>query len=224
MKKFAVIMLSIFAAAYAAWVIAYPSAVWRYRLTIEVETPEGLKTGSSVIEVQVKDGPSFNPDGARTVFVRGEAVAVDLGARGVLFALLRSERTTDHAQYVVYETFPWPGGPGGEITKNGRLFYQALDAKADLRIGQLPMMVRFKVIADPKTVEKVDPNSLEVSFGQGVKFSKATIQMTKDPVTFRIDSYLPWLASSKGAVTGKTFADPNNAGPENYITSFDMRR
>lgn len=198
MKRLALFFALLIAAVAGLWTWAYPSATWRYRLTLEVETPEGLKTGSSVIEVQVKDGPSFNPEGARMVFVRGEAVAVNLGARGVLFALLSSERSTDHAQYIVYETFPWPGGPGGQITKVGRAFYQSLQAKAELPTDRLPMLVRFKNINDPKTVERVDPGNLATSFGEGVKLIKTIIEMTKDPVTTGIEKYLSWLVALKG--------------------------
>lgn len=63
---------------------------YRYRLTVEVETPEGLRIGSSVIEVRTHKGAAFpGPEAATAqVQVRGEAVAVDLGYRGVVFALL----------------------------------------------------------------------------------------------------------------------------------------
>lgn len=53
---------------------------YRYRLTVEVETPEGLKTGSSVIEVQQSVGRT-TMDGFGELLIlriRGEAVAVDL--------------------------------------------------------------------------------------------------------------------------------------------------
>ncbi|MEL7519551.1 MAG: hypothetical protein AAFN48_11435, partial [Pseudomonadota bacterium] len=65
---------------------------YRYRLTVEVDTPEGLKTGSGVIEVE-RDAASavVNPSAAvlRTR-IRGEAVAVDLPGGQTLYALLRS--------------------------------------------------------------------------------------------------------------------------------------
>ena len=51
---------------------------YRYRMTVEVETPEGLRTGSSVIEVRTRQGPGFpGPEAAGIATdVRGEAVAV----------------------------------------------------------------------------------------------------------------------------------------------------
>lgn len=224
MKRLALFFALLIAAVAGLWTWAYPSATWRYRLTLEVETPEGLKTGSSVIEVQVKDGPSFNPEGARMVFVRGEAVAVDLGSRGVLFALLRSERSFDHAYQIVFENFPWPGGPGGQLTKSGRAYFAALSAKADVPAESLPMLVRFRDINDPKTIERVDPKNLAASFGYGVKLVKATVDMTKDLPTTGIASILSWLPNSKGALSGTIFADPRKPGPENYVTALDFER
>ncbi len=70
---------------------------FRYRLTVEVETSEGLRTGSSVIEVQQSLGRSaMNPAGQRiSRRIRGEAVAVELPLGQTLFALLRSENDND---------------------------------------------------------------------------------------------------------------------------------
>ncbi len=74
-----------------------------YRLSVEVITPEGVKRGSSVIEVSTTRGGRYTLPGPGSLFnqVRGEAVAVDLGPRGVLFALLRSDDNVDWASYLL---------------------------------------------------------------------------------------------------------------------------
>jgi hypothetical protein len=75
----------------------YPD--YRYRLTVEVDTPEGVKRGSSVIQVKTSRASqnAIPSPGMLSYKVRGEAVAVDLGARGVMFALLRSDDSVDWA-------------------------------------------------------------------------------------------------------------------------------
>lgn len=80
----------------------YPD--YRYRLTVEVETPEGIKSGSSVIQVSKKVTSQYSIPNAGSVIsrVKGEAVTVDLGERGVLFALLRSEYDVDWASRAMY--------------------------------------------------------------------------------------------------------------------------
>jgi hypothetical protein len=76
--------------AYAAKDYVVPTT-WRYKITIEIETPEGIKTGSAVREVRAWKNAAkiINPDVAPIEYeVIGEAVVVDLGKRGVLFGLI----------------------------------------------------------------------------------------------------------------------------------------
>ena len=55
-------------------------------------------------------------------------------------------------------------------------------------------MVRFSDIADPRTVEKVDPEDLVAAFGQGVKLRRVIVQLTDEPVTTGIEKRLRWMA------------------------------
>lgn len=64
------------------WALAYPTSEHRFRLTVNVETPMGLKSGSSVMETVVTRQPGWNA--LRSGFLahaelNGEAVFVDLG-------------------------------------------------------------------------------------------------------------------------------------------------
>ena len=69
-----------------------PSVTYRYRLTVEVETPDGMRSGSSVIETNIHDttGNWWALGEARRASsrVRGEAVFVDLGSGRNVVALL----------------------------------------------------------------------------------------------------------------------------------------
>ena len=65
---------------------------YRFRMTVEVETPEGLRTGSSVYEVTAGNRTAILPEMAdRHKGLRGEAVAVDLPGGHTLFALLKTD-------------------------------------------------------------------------------------------------------------------------------------
>ena len=55
-----------------------------------------------------------------------------------------------------------------------------------------PYFVRFRNIADPKSVEQVDPDDLAKSFGPGVKLKSLTVQMTDEPVTSGIEKRFLW--------------------------------
>ncbi len=178
---------------------------YRYRMTVEVETPEGLKTGSSVIEVSTDRASEYTipTPGKVTNRVRGEAAAVDLGERGVLFALLRSESEVDWAGRVMFLLAPEGSLDGDEFL--GR-FANMLDMTRPIDlprtfpdVGHLkdrparPMLMTFRDLADPTTVEKVDPDNLAATFGDGVSLRRITVQMTDDPVTTGIEERLEWM-------------------------------
>lgn len=176
---------------------------YRYRLTVEVEIPEGLAAGSSVIEVEQRlVRPGSDPSGIGVERrVRGEAVTVDLPDGRVLFALLRSESANDWASYIL----PWiaPDVRGESFTEQlddplslkGEIeLPKTLPAKSILseRPGY-PMLVTFGDINDPTSIERVDPDDLAASFGEGVTLKRITVQITDDPVTAGIEDRLEWL-------------------------------
>lgn len=186
---------------------------YRYRLTVEVETPEGVKTGSSVIEVEQSLSRSTAAPAKVGVQrkVRGEAVAVDLPNGKTLFALLRSENNVDWASYVyVYLA----------THENGKPFIDQLDNVLEVTgkrtlprmwppVGFLeersayPMLVTFGDLADPTSVAEIDPDDLAATFGDGVKLKCITVELTDDPVTTGIEDRLGWLDDAFAHDTSK---------------------
>ena len=188
----------------------------RYRLTVEVDTPQGLRTGSSVIEVTA--GEVGTTLGGANSEARGEAVAVDLPGGQTLFALMKGDAETyNFPAQVMYLVTPFERGdkPKGfgpllEAVRANRKVNVVKRMRpgvfqVDPPFSAYPMMVRFRDIADPKTVERVDPHNLAASFGDGVKLRRITVQMTEEPVTRSLSRRLPWLNNLKQFRT-----DPNN--------------
>lgn len=180
---------------------------YRYRLTVEVETPEGLRTGSSVIEVQQSIGRTTMDGFGEQVFLRtrGEAVAVDLPDGRTLYALLRSGGDVEWAARVI----PFLS-PDAEDDNPLDDFLQ-LKGKKDLprtfppvawikERSAYPMMVTFGDEADPASVAEVDPDNLAATFGEGVKLKRITAELTDDPVTTGIEDRLGWLPEVRGAL------------------------
>ncbi len=176
---------------------------WRYKMTVEVETPEGIKSGNAVRQVNVDwkaigwDQINNQPHYSTKRNVSGEAVVVDLGDRGTLFALIDSR-----AYYAAPRAFgifkfedvqALPIGSTAELECDGNF--------------ECPKMVMFKDINDPKSVELVyvnrryagnngqdveHENRFEELFGQGVKLKKINVEITDERVTRDIvDKYLP---------------------------------
>jgi hypothetical protein len=136
------------------WTAAFPTATVRYRLTLEAEVDGRPVTGSSVIEASYTKNPQFL--GAQSELIigaRGEAVTVDLGSRGALFALLRAgEDPRSGPDYIVLRAFGFPYGNVPRPVEQGVAKIRALKGKAALPAGSLPLLVRFRDISDPKTV------------------------------------------------------------------------
>lgn len=173
----------------------------RYRLSLEVATPEGVRSGSSVVEVALRHQFVIGAGELLHRDLRGEAAVVDLGPRGPLFCLLvRSGGANSRSADELFQAgFPTKSeGIEDFLTQVDQL--QARKGRAELQPAQLPMLVRFRDIADPKTVERVDPNDLAKSFGPGVRLKRATIEITDDAVTRGIEKRLGWLKTLVGSI------------------------
>ncbi len=168
----------------------YVSGTWRYRMIVEIETPEGIKIGSAVHEVSNSSSSikilSF-PEAGNPAEFRGEAVVVDLGKRGKLFVLVSTDSYRE-----LYNAFPTPAGPS---TVEGIKYYNSLKVGATALLPEkaYPQMVTFKNIHDPRSVLDVPPNDMAQVFGVGVKMKSIEIEITDEPVTWGIDKLLKWI-------------------------------
>ena len=174
---------------------------YRYRITVEVETPQGLRSGSSVWETSAWQGTGIPDRGIRSR-ERGEAVAVDLPG-GTLFALLRgADMDVDYVSGVVPSHFrrhPEPGlQMGGDWAENRRSIAKA-EPSFDLYPDEYPLLVRFRDIADPTSVERADPGSLS-NLGTGFRVKRIRVDVTTDSAKPAIDDRLPWLKTHVGAL------------------------
>ena len=185
-----------------------PIADYRYRMTIEVETPQGPRSYSSVREVTVTEVSSINDSSGKTLkyHLRGEAVMLDLPDGQTVFALLSRpdnadysigiagaallpERKDDELSYEPYlQRMLQVEGPR-ELPRTGPAVPPAKGVKP-----LWPFFVRFRDTADPKTVEEVNPDAL----GGGAYVKRITIAITDDDVTEGIEKRLQWLASYRG--------------------------
>ncbi len=212
-SKSNMVFLAVVLAAVVAWNIAYPSGTWRYKMTVEVETPEGLKAGYAVREVHVRAVPKLSPHMLPMVTLKGEAVVVNLGERGVLFALLSGyKKGADYGADIPAIIY----SPKQAVMDDDSIHYMdRLKAGPTMVEPQwYPKFVRFRDPGDPKTVENLmemrgcteddhvenwkytlclKEDHFEKAFGQGVKLKSVIVEMTDEPVTWGVEKWLPWL-------------------------------
>ena len=167
---------------------------YRYRITVEVDTPQGLRTGSSVWESWGQEGTVL--DGTMGVDYRGEAVAVDLPT-GTLFALLRDPKMGyNYPAGVVDSQFKATFNVQVDPQDGWKdLSRQIARSRATMTLEPrfYPALVRFRDTNDPASVEIVHPSNLAASFGPGVRLRRITVTVTDDGVTTGIEKRLPWL-------------------------------
>lgn len=211
----------------ASWAMLHLVALsdsWNVRVTVVIDTPEGEKTGSSIWRIHHYTEPSFFPAQGGSFYKvdKGEAVVIDLGRRGKVFALLRgADSDIDYSHRVVLKVFPQRGRtPVGTMVLLDRSEY--------------PMLVRFKNENDPKTVEnvygteivekdgnpppqgetipqfltKIHPaliDHVESDLGAGVRIKSVSLEIVEDPVSMRLKDILPWLSRTRGTLGGEDY-------------------
>jgi hypothetical protein len=180
------------------------SESFHYKLTLEVDKQDGgVASGSSVSEIGCHESKLVNAFwgmGGGSFWITGEAVYVDLGpGRRPLVALLAMDldpSTRYGPPLDLLSKLYGQGRSGSDCDMVGRL--AAAQGSRDLPRGRrwrgvLPVLVTFGDVNDPRSVIEVDPNDLGATLGGNVLLRKATIEITREPVTETIVQRLPWL-------------------------------
>lgn len=190
------VLIVVALAAVVRYDIAYPGVTVRYRLTLEAQVDGELKTASGVREVTYTKQPQLASQHELSIGYRGEAIALDLGARGTLFALLKEGADgRSGPEWIVLRAFDFSGGSLPTPVEEGVKQVSRLSGKRELPLESLPRLVRFRDINDPKTVEGVHPFNIAERFGAGTKLVRATLEIVPpgEPITTGIDQKLKWL-------------------------------
>jgi hypothetical protein len=190
MKRW-LLFLFLFVPVVAGYIWLQPYSSNRFRLTVEVDTPEGLKSGSSVIEtVRWESWGLPEATGVRST-AKGEAIFVDLGDGQNLIAILgwgkageKEDKIYDltRAALAPHSTVDWKG----EYRLKGR---------GDLPPQYFPTLITFSDLKNPATAKLVDPANLSKSFGPGYSLRKIVLETTNDALTHTIESKLLWWSS-----------------------------
>jgi hypothetical protein len=183
---------------------------YRYRMTVEVETPQGLRSGSSVMEVGGYINSQFAPGEARGRSVRsvtGEAICVEMPGEKMLFALMVSDRDANYMANAAVTAAVNESWYRQKLSRQERQLRQdrflsepraipRLYRRTPSKIGlfdNYPIFVTFGNRNDPQSLKRVDPDNLSQTFGDGVRLKRISVQLTDHPVTHQIQRYLPWI-------------------------------
>jgi hypothetical protein len=165
------------------------SPTYRFRMIVEVDTPQGVKRGTSVYQVTAENRFAPLPEEAsRAWWVKGEATMVDLPNGQTLFALLKPELTRMSMRALD------PEFKGDIVESAGRITSgEGVRSPSTVEADNYPMLVIFGDLDDPTSVLEVDPADLVASFGEGYRLKMIAIELTADEVTTGIEKTLGWL-------------------------------
>jgi hypothetical protein len=184
----------------------------KYRLTIEVQTPGGVRSASGVMAVHMgKDGGILSEAGGRSA-TKGDAIFVDLGnGRNLIGTLTHGKNglNFDGMNDLAMNAFA-EAGRRVQFKEVSRL-----TGKVQVYGNLIPTLVTFANVADPNTVRVLDPANIEAVFGSGFHLDRVILEMVPvgfwpldfggqlgEPVTRGIQKRLPWIAQQKSQGLG----------------------
>lgn len=199
----------------------------KYRLTVEVETPEGVKSASGVMAVH--PDRSYSRGGKTNT--KGDAVYVDLGGGKNLVALLAhidKSVELDGMNYVALRAYR---AAGRNVSFNDM---SRLTGSVPVKGDVVPVLVTFIDPADPGSARVVPPDNMEAALGKGIRLHGISVEALPNgvwpldfggplgnPVTRSIEAKLPWLNGADNAAgralqaaglqTGEAALDPKAA-------------
>jgi hypothetical protein len=203
--------------------LAYPTYTHRYRLTVNVETPHGLKSGSSVVQVTMTSIPRLlGSEHGQDVSTKGEAAFVDLGDKNVTALLTRSDPKFGYQieACVTLAIKVFDPECEGRGCQRSAIRYETGTRIVPPQL--MPTLVTFGNLDDPRSAKIVAPGEFENVFGAGYRLKDVTISITTDPIEWKIEEQIPALKGLRTMLGGQFIHDRSN--PAMTLSPIDFRR
>lgn len=175
----------------------------RYRMTMIIDTPDGERTGSSVIESTIEKGTGFGDASGISYRLKGEAVPVSLPNGKVVFALLLPQDLSDARFYqsrLILRAACRGGRPSIEPDpslcaagqwREFRRWAREKELSVEIAPSEYPLLVTFSNVRDPSTIAAIDPVDFGAMFGSGYRLRAITAEVTTDSATNNVEKLLP---------------------------------
>jgi hypothetical protein len=180
---------------YGCFQIAFPTYIDRFRLTMSFNIDGREYTGSSVIEaVYTRNGGLSNS--AYEEHTLGQAVFIDLGARGVIVATLTAGALAVGDNWGDISGLPMKAFSTREYHVTVPELPK-LSGRRDLTPDNMPRLIWFSNVADESSARVFTIKELPGMFGPTARLDAAFIEITSDPIVIDIDQKLPWYRDLK---------------------------
>jgi hypothetical protein len=160
---------------------------WNQKLTVQVNTPQGVKAGASVVGIKVSSGQVGLSQTSASYRVTGEATVLEVAPGKYLFALLGERSTNELA------THTW----ADQLPRNADEAWTKIETLREIRDvprAEYPLLVTFTDINDPKSVKEVKADKLAEVFGAGYSLKAITLEITGEAATGgSVEKLISWL-------------------------------
>ena len=204
--------------------VTYPSYTYRYRMTVEVETPEGVKTGSSVVEIYNNQIPvsmaGLFGGHYNWMNIEGEGVFVEIGDGKILFL---DKISNDHIMDILVDTFPIPIVDEKDkkivyridnIREVMKYYGTLINSKAEVSEKNFPTMLAVVNKNNQEDIQRVNSENMEEVFGEGIKLKRVVIEMTQNAVTKN-----PLNSILRPKISGYEYRQTMNQVKKNFNTN-----
>jgi hypothetical protein len=172
-------------AAFAAYKLSFPTYAYRYRLELALSVDEKIYTGSSVIEVVWRCGPKIADLGRCAASLRGEAAVVAALVNGEDYGPAQDGAV--NAMWLCAQAF------GNPSTDEELAKLPKLHGRRDLAAPNLPRLLWFSNLEDPRTGAKLSAGKMPGAFGASAGLVRASVEITNDPIVININRKFPWF-------------------------------
>jgi len=223
----------IIAMSFIIFKLIYPTYSWHQKLTVEIETPDGLVSGFSVVQstMDIQSGFGLPEAGGGVKSWKGEATIVELPSGKYLFVLLGDPVAM--AQYSFFEEIL--EDPKARIKKISMSKIEGLRESRPLLRDRYPLFVTFDDLDDPASVKLVDPDDLAATFGEGYALKSITLEITDEEVTrgevLKVLDYFWWTKEKREKYNCKAYVCGRNPirihfanGTTDALTILDFQR
>lgn len=172
---------------------------WNQKITIVVETPDGIKTGSAVTRVVWEENfliKTFFKDGSPSKYtVTGEAAFVDLGSNRYLFAVIGDGIHARLAENLIRADKSIPKAK--KIDSIDKLPKPTI-----IPPDYYPLLVTFQDVTDPASVKELNTENFSDVFGGGYYLKDITFEIVDDAPSNKIENVLKWWKEYRYAING----------------------
>ena len=170
----------------------------RYKITMTVDTPVGLRSGSSVVRLVQQNVRSITQGEMVIGGFTGEAVSVDLPDSLTVYMTFYKRHIVQYQMALPWDANAkklWEKNPSGSF---------------DIPEDEWPILVVFRDPSNYKTVTEVDPKNPKMTLGNGYKIRSISIKKTTDEPSEELYKHLPWVKNWGGNMNGKHSRSTND--------------